>query len=334
MTADPFDDCRRLANVPLTDPEKNRNVGSGTPRFELYHFALSVCSQKVRTCLAEKRVPYIAHDINIQPGNYHPDYVRLRLLGRAGRDMARGYSGRSSTDTEGFDPAVVPTLLDLEEKRVHVDSARICEHIDGMCEGGSELIPAALKQNVEAEIAIVDQTPHVAILYGAHPDGDFRPKKIRSGMAGVHDRKIAKLQAARDGADGDRQLEAALDAKISKESAAKSYVATPEAMRTSVREIVDIVAALDERLSDGRKWVCGDAFTMADVQWAVSLFRLKWIGMAFCWEGNHMLNAAAQSSAHAYAMQLFDRPSFQDAVINWPGVPTSEYVMEYYPDKT
>ncbi len=69
------------ANLPLTDPEKNRIVGTGEPRFELYHFPLSVCSQKVRTCLAEKRVAYVSHDINIQPGNYHPDYIRLRLAG-------------------------------------------------------------------------------------------------------------------------------------------------------------------------------------------------------------------------------------------------------------
>lgn len=325
-----FEDYRLSANASLTDPDKNRIIGDGISRFELYHFALSVCSQKVRTCLAEKEASYIAHDINIQPGNYHPDYIRLRLLGRADRDMAHSYTGRSSMETQGFDPAVVPTLLDLAEEQVHVDSVRICAHIDKVCDSGTELIPVALKPAIETEIAIVDATPHVAILYGAHPDGDFRPEKIRTVMPGVHDRKVAKLRTALEQAKGDPLLEAAIDAKISKESAGKAFVAKPEAMRTAVQDMIDIVSALNGRLSDGRTWVCGDVFTMADVQWAVSLFRLKWIGMAFCWQGGHALNGAPQQDVQAYADRLFDRPSFREAVIHWPGVPTSEYVMEYY----
>lgn len=325
-----FNTLRDLANAPLTDPDKNRTLGNGTPRFELYHFALSVCSQKVRTCLAEKNASYIAHDINIQPGNYHPDYIRLRLSGETDRNMARDYTGRSSMESEGFDPAVVPTLLDLEQALVLVDSVRICAHVDKVCNGGTELFPAALRQTITSEIAIVDATPHVAILYGAHPDGDFRPEKIRSVMPGIHDRKIAKLRHALDQAGDDPDIRAAIDAKISKERAGKDFVANPEAMRASVREIIEIVAALDTRLADRRKWVCGDAFTMADVQWAVSLFRLKWIGMAFCWQGGHALNALPRQRVHAYSSRLFDRPSFRVSVIDWPGVPPSEYVLDHY----
>ncbi|MCR9134941.1 MAG: glutathione S-transferase family protein [Alphaproteobacteria bacterium] len=331
---DLFNHRRNLANVPLTDPDKNRIIGNGAPRFELYHFALSVCSQKVRTCLAEKDVSYIAHDINIQPGNYHPDYIRLRLLGQAGRSMARGYTGRSSVESEGFDPAVVPTLLDLEQAMVLVDSVKICAHVDAVCAGGTKLIPATLKQSIDSEIAIVDATPHVAILYGAHPDGDFRPERIRSVMPGVHDRKIAKLQQALEQARGDPEIEAAIEAKISKERAGKSHVARPEAMRASVDDIIDTVAALNDRLDDARRWVCGEVFTMADVQWAVSLFRLKWIGMAFCWTGGHTLNTKSRPNVERYASRLFDRQSFREAVIHWPGVPRSEYVMEHYRDES
>ena len=118
------------ANAPLTDPERNRVIGSGTPRFELYHFALSVCSHKVRTVLAEKAAPYRSHDIMILPPgmeNYHPDYVRLRMRGAPGREMVNGYTGRSSTTTEGFDPCVVPTLVDHEAGQVLVDSRVICD---------------------------------------------------------------------------------------------------------------------------------------------------------------------------------------------------------------
>ncbi len=94
MTKD-LEDLVAAANVPLTDTEMNRTIGTGTPRFELYHFALSICSQKVRACLAEKNAGFVAHDLNLQMpllGNYDPGYVRLRLAADSGLDFATGYT--------------------------------------------------------------------------------------------------------------------------------------------------------------------------------------------------------------------------------------------------
>ena len=79
-------------------------------------------------------------------------------------------------------------------------------------------------------------------------------------------------------------------------------------------------------LQTGREWICGDVFTMADIHWAVSLFRLKWLGMAFTWEGGHALNQTERPHATGYADRLFNRQSFRDAVIYWPGNPPSEFV--------
>ncbi|MEM6728723.1 MAG: dioxygenase, partial [Pseudomonadota bacterium] len=129
---------------------------------------------------------------------------------------------------------------------------------------------------------------------------------------------------------GHPRLVAAYDAKIRKEAAAKSYVTTPDMMRSAVDETVALVAALDARLSDGRAWICGDAFTMADIQWAISLFRFKWLGMAFVWEGGHALNATPHPNVEAYAARLFARPSFVEAVLKWPTNPPTEYVMDHY----
>ncbi|MEM6728845.1 MAG: glutathione S-transferase family protein, partial [Pseudomonadota bacterium] len=321
------------ANRPLTNPDLNRPVGAGHSRFEVYHFGLSVCSQKVRMALYEKGAAFMSHDVNIFPPineNYHPDYVRLRLQGGRGRDMVGGYTGRSSTTSEGFDPCVVPTLVDMETEEVIVDSTKICAHVDRVHEGGTELLPARLKSEIEREIAIVDTSPHPAILYGAHPDGDYRPKMLHHEMPGIHDRKIMKLMEARSLSVGHPRLVAAYDAKIRKEAAAKSYVTTPDMMRSAVDETVALVAALDARLSDGRAWICGDAFTMADIQWAISLFRFKWLGMAFVWEGGHALNATPHPHVEAYAARLFARPSFVEAVLKWPTNPPTEYVMDHY----
>ena len=311
----------------------NVTVGEDAPRFELYHFALSLCSQKVRACLAEKNASYVAHDINLQLpllGNYDPAYVRLRLSAQPDRAFAKGYTGRSSVATEGFDPAVVPTLVDHETKSVIVDSAAICRHIDRVIEPANSLVPFELDDCISREIAIVDGTPHVAALYGAHPDGDFRPERLQKGMPGVHDRKIAKIRSARELVANDAELVAAFDAKISKEEAGRDFVHTPEQMRAAIGEMVSTVGGLEQRLGDGRTWICGDRFTLADVVWAVSLFRMQWLGMAFVWDGGSHLNNVERPAVAAYGRRLFDRKAFRAAAVDWPGVPRSEFVDEFY----
>jgi len=158
------------ANARYTDPERNVVINGETgetPRFELYHFSLSLCSQKLRTVLDEKRATYLSHDINILPPgmeNYYPEYVRVRLEG--GRDllgrMVAGYTGRSSTETEGFDPLVVPTLVDHDAGRVLVNSKRVCLYLDSEVATGTELVPKAVAAEVLRQVDIVDRTPHPA----------------------------------------------------------------------------------------------------------------------------------------------------------------------------
>lgn len=329
MTEPTLTDLIRAANAPLTDPERNRQTGAGRPRFELWHHGLSLCSMKVRATLMEKGAPFLGHDIHILPPryeNYHPDYVRLRMQGQQGRDLVDGYTGRSSVRTEGFDPAVVPTLVDLEEERVYTDSVDICEHVNRAWPSGPDLVPQRLRREIEREVAAVDGMPHVALLYGAHPDGDLRPVALRTAMKGIHDVKIRKLMEGRSLAVGHPRLTAAYDAKIRKEAAARTYVATPDMMRAATAETVRIVGILESRLGDGRAWACGDAFTLADLFWAVSLWRLNWLGYALMWEGGHALNAEARPRVAAYAARLFARESVRAAVIDWPGIPESEHV--------
>lgn len=323
------------ANAALNDPDMNRTIGDGPVRFELYHFAFSLCSQKVRLCLAEKAAAYIAHDINLSSphlGNYDPAYVRLRLQARGSEELASGYTGRSSVQTEGFDPAVVPTLVDHDAQVVVADSLKICRYIDNVTAPKDTLIPENLTEDVAQELAIVDATPHVALLYGGHPEFDFRPDRIRNGMSGVHARKIAKIRRAREQSEGDNDLVAAFDAKIAKEEAAQSFVANKAQMREAIDEILHIVADLDSRLADGREWICGHQMTLADLMWSVSLFRLKWMGAAFAWSGNHKLNDRPCKYVQPYAERLFTRPTFRAAIVDWPGIIRSEYVADDYDD--
>ena len=326
------------ANTNYTDPERNRVINGepGTqPRFELYHFALSLCSHKVRAVLDEKEAAYFSHDIDILPPgmqNYLPDYARLRLAG--GRDLGLvdrfvdGYTGRSSTESEGFDPLVVPTLVDRQAGKILVNSKRICLYLDDMLDTGAKLVPDDIADAVIRQADIVDRSPHPAVLYGAHPDGDGRPDFIRQDMPGIHDRKIAeaRMNLARAGADP--LIVAAYEHKILKEAAAKAHVNTEAKMRASVQEFKDAVTTLERDLNaTGGTWLFGDRFTLADVFWGVSLFRLQWLGLGYLWKTDDRL---ALPRVYEYSRRLFLRPSFSHAVVHWPGNPPSPHVMEYY----
>lgn len=72
---------------------------------ELYHFAFSTCSQKVRLVLAEKGRDFVSHEVNIIAGEQHdPAYVKLNP----------GH--------------VVPTLV--HDGRVLVESSLIIRYLD------------------------------------------------------------------------------------------------------------------------------------------------------------------------------------------------------------
>jgi glutathione S-transferase len=48
---------------------------------ELYHFAFSTCSQKVRLVLEEKGLEFASHEVNILAGGQHdPEYVKLNPM--------------------------------------------------------------------------------------------------------------------------------------------------------------------------------------------------------------------------------------------------------------
>ncbi len=315
------------ADAAIADPARRRAVGGGTPRFVLYGSAFSIATQMLRMVLLEKGAAFAVRDMEILPPrmeNTHPDYVRLRLQGVQGRELVHGFTGRSSVGTEGIDPVAVPTLVDLGEGRVHVDAVAIAAYLDRAC-AGPDLVPAQLKREVDRACAMADALPQIAVMYGAHPDGDFRPRALCEALAGAHDYKIMKLMEGRSLSVGDQKLTAAYDAKIRKEAAARHYVRDGALMRGAVAEMVAAIATLEGQLKDGRDWLF-DTFTLADIWWAATLFRMQWLGMSFAWYGGHALNDTPRPRVAAYLSRLAARQSFREGVTGWPGFPASEYV--------
>ena len=336
-----FESLVDAANNELTDPARNRLVGGvegGTARFELYHAGLSVCSQKVRAVLAEKDLAYRSHEMvilnskgiysgGLTPAeNYRPGYVRLRMHGgRAlGRSYADKHSGRSSVESEGFDPCVVPTLVDHERSVVVVDSIRICQHLDKEVEGGTSLVhdDEAGAQAVMHQVAIVDRTPQPAVLYGFHPDDDQRPDFIKHVMSDVYDLKVEALDILiRENSD-DAALVAAYQSKIAKEQAGKNLAHDNDFQRAIRVEVKQIIDNLDRQLeATGGPWVCGAEFSLADVVWGVSLYRLHWLGLAYLWKD--------LPRVQGYTDRIYHRPSIREEVINYPSpMPPSPHTAD------
>ena len=76
-----------------------------TNSLELYHFAFSTCSQKVRLVLAEKGLDFVSREVDLMSGAQHdPEYVKLNPK------------------------HVVPTLV--HEGRVLVESSLINQYLD------------------------------------------------------------------------------------------------------------------------------------------------------------------------------------------------------------
>lgn len=91
----------------------------------------------------------------------------------------------------------------------------------------------------------------------------------------------------------DPSLAVAYEAKILKERSAERFVHDDRSMGAAIE-------------------VCGDRFTLADVFWAISLYRLKWLGMRRLFGGDR-----ACPQVFGYAERVLKCPSFVSGVTHW-----------------
>ncbi|MBZ9780331.1 glutathione S-transferase family protein [Pseudomonas sp. REP124] len=335
-----IDQLRHMAasvRAGMLDPGRSTLVGDErNPRFELFHAASSLCSQKVRTVLHEKRLSWRSNDMVIlcamgadgviAAEHYNPAYVRLRLI--AGREMGQalvsGYSGRTSVETEGFDPCAVPLLIDYEAGRVIADSKRICCYLDEISREPVQLLPVVAQARAEVmrQVSIVDQLPNAALLYGFHPDADRRPESLKSVMETVYDYKVTALQALAANNAGDAELVAAYQAKIAKENGGKRVCHNAEFQRAARQTASDLLRELDRSLSgQSFPYLNGHEFSLADVAWGVNLIRMAYLGLASLW--NDLPNV------ERYFEALTERPSLCREAIgaSIESLPPSDYFV-------
>jgi glutathione S-transferase len=105
---------------------------------ELYHFAFSTCSQKVRLVFAEKGIEFGSHEVNLMAGGQHdPEYVKLNPK------------------------HVVPTVV--HDGRVFVESSLIIQYLDdAFADPPMRPSDAAGRYEVDRWIKRVDDVLHPA----------------------------------------------------------------------------------------------------------------------------------------------------------------------------
>jgi 2,5-dichlorohydroquinone reductive dechlorinase len=288
-----------------------------TSRFELFGAPNSICSQKVRSVLAFHGFAYRSHDLNLFEGQtYTPEYIRLRMIGcrELGGPLVSQHDGDTSTAAGGCDPAVVPTLLDWQTRKVIVDSKRICLHLDEQLPDSMRLRPEAIALDVDAELTIVDGLPNYQLLMGRQAASSTAHSETEAAAAAFSRRKVAWCDESLARHPNDADLQDAYAAKRSKEASAVAALFTPEAMHAAQGRVDEELQTLETKFaSRGAPWLLGSSPTMADLFWGIELIRLKDLG------ADRMRQSGRLPSVAVFLDRIEEIPAIRQAIIDWPG---------------
>jgi glutathione S-transferase len=213
---------------------------------EIYHFNNSVCSEKVRLVLCEKGIT---------------DWKSHEV------DLFKG--GQFDSEYLKLNPkAVVPTLVD--DGRVLVESTLIAEYLDDKFPS-PPLKPAAPFERALMRLysKACDEGLHqaVAVLSYSAMFMD-RLRKMPEDRLEIHFSQIIDLERR------DRQM-----------AIYEHGVEAPHVYRGTVA-FEKIFQKIDKALSDGRRWLLGDQFTLAEINLVPYIARLEYLNMLDIWTGD------------------------------------------------
>jgi glutathione S-transferase len=261
-----------------------------TQEWELYHNSFSLCSKKVRVCLAELAVPYASHPIHlIETGAYENVSRRFLAVNPAG---------------------TVPVLLHHGHP-VYESHEQIRYAAEHGGRGGELLGRDAASQQ------LIARWIDCASLVGDATQGTER----RAGhcipgltfpLFATMVRHIPYREIAR-GLLTHPNKERPLFFALLKLRTVRGLPGIPPAMRLLRRSRRDMAAHLDALAAHlalrGGPWIAGDRFTLADVSWLVILDRLVEADWA-----DHFWGEGRRPAIAAYWDRLRARPSFASAI--------------------
>ena len=281
-----------LVDAPLTEVPNQWAPQQG---IHLYHFPLSLDSQKVRQGLEELGVQWQSHPILLSAHQqFSPSYVRINSR------------------------CVVPTLV--IDGKVTTDTINILDLLGARFSNANQSFETSAEEK-ELVNYWVDKAAGLfieALTYG-HIDGVKKPFPLGnasdSGLS--HQDKVDLLSGLIETYKKDLTLKAAYEKKRAVIEATKEAMVAPGQMSAIVDATRVELADLAHQLAAGQfnhgGWLASDAFSLADVQWGAVLYRLQWVGLQpLLWEEGSIISA--------YAEKLFAKASFQTGVVQWSRV--------------
>jgi glutathione S-transferase len=262
-----------------------------TQPFELYHNAFSLCSKKVRLCLAELAIPHAAHHIDlIETGRYENLGRRFLVVNPAALVpvlVHHGHPVYESHDIIAYaarhataEPGLIPS--DRETR------ARMQTWIDR-----SSLVGDDPVQHLTASAG--NCVPGLTLPLFAAMIRDIPLRRIGEGLL-FHRLRSRPLLFVVLKMVGLARLPSLRPAR--------------RVIRASRREMARHLDALEAELArHGDSWVVGRQFTLADVSWAVVLERLR----EACWV--EALLTPARPRTRQYWVRIRTRPSYAAAIL-------------------
>jgi glutathione S-transferase len=260
--------------------------------FELYHNAFSLCSMKVRVCLAELGIAYRSHPVDlVETGAY--ENIRPRLL---------------AVNPAGTVPVLVHRGHPVYESHEQIRYA--AAHAPP---GSPRLVPAdpALRAEMERWIDRSSLTDD-PLAHGDESAGNAVP-----GLT------LPLFAAMIEGVPAWRILEGLLfhfDRKrplmflLFKARGIAGFGRLGPALRVLARSRRQMAAHLDalegQLVRSGGPWLLGGPFTLADVSWLVILERLRQVDL----QGGFLARGARPACA-AYWDRLRARPGYEQAIL-------------------
>ena len=281
-----------LVDAPLTEVPNQWAPQQG---IHLYHFPLSLDSQKVRQGLEELGVQWQSHPILLSAHQqFSPSYVRINSR------------------------CVVPTLV--IDGKVTTDTINILDLLGARFSNANQSFETSAEEK-ELVNYWVDKAAGLfieALTYG-HIDGVKKPFPLgnASDSGRSHQDKVDLLSGLIETYKKDLTLKAAYEKKRAVIEATKEAMVAPGQMSAIVDATRVELADLAHQLAAGQVnhggWLASDAFSLADVQWGAVLYRLQWVGLQpLLWEEGSIISA--------YAEKLFAKASFQTGVVQWSRV--------------
>jgi glutathione S-transferase len=260
--------------------------------FELYHNALSLCSMKTRVCLAELRIPYASHPIDlIETGAYENIRRRLLSVNSAGTLPVLVHAGHPVYESHAQirhaaehappgSPRLVPDdpPLRAEMERWIDGSSLRDDPLERGEESAANTIPAL---TLPLFAAMIERIPVWKILEGLLFHFDRRRPLVFLTLKLRGLERLGRIApAAKALARGRAQLAVHLDA---------------------------LEAQLAAR---GGPWILGERFSLADVSWLVIFERLVQADCLHVFAG-----AGRRPECAAYWERLTKRPSYAEAIL-------------------